>query len=450
MIDWKELLIRNLLFQKLYLVISLAEYFLRRLFGDDFGAYCVTLRYERIARTVSGWHLSVIIRKINLGFIELIKSGAKRNMLVDKYMCSGEAKRYREEFRSYGIEYQIRLKYPKASDSRLRQGDVLLLKPRISKDEKGVLLIQYNESFKKFVSIFDVDRVAESYRLVLEPSTWGYCDPSILFFLGLKTDVIVQAQHHLDFEYIQSIKSNLVPLRLGAGDWVDSDNFSAGSSDTKEYDIVMIASWQRIKRHRLLFRSLQEAGDKVGKVALIGYPSEGRGKEDIINEAIEFGVLKKLKLFEAISRKEVADIVRRSKMGVMLTIREGSNKGIYEYLFSDIPIIITNRNIGVNRDHINKYTGIAVEDHELAKNIQYLIENLNQYHPREWALKHTGYRYANGLLNECLKQLSVCNGEKWTQDIFIKKNDTNSQYVFDKEQSDADKMIKDLHGLLRA
>jgi hypothetical protein len=44
----------------------------------------------------------------------------------------------------------------------------------------------------------------------------------------------------------------------------------------------------------------------------------------------------------------------------------------------------------------------------------------------------------------------VCNSEKWTQDIFIKKNDTNSQYVFDKEQSDADKMIKDLHGLLRA
>lgn len=46
----------------------------------------------------------------------------------------------------------------------------------------------------------------------------------------------------------------------------------------------MVASWQKIKRHKLLFKSLKQLDD-VRKVALIGYPCEGRLLEDIIVDA---------------------------------------------------------------------------------------------------------------------------------------------------------------------
>lgn len=445
MVDWKEFLIKSSLVQRVYLVVTLIKYFLMRLVGKDFSAYCATLDYERIARTVSSWCSYNIIKKINFCLTETIKSSVDKNILLNNYVRSKESKKYREEFRMYGTQYQIRLKYPREHDTLLRQGDVLLLKPKISQNEKGVLLIQYNESFKKFVSIFDLKKLAESYRLVLEPSTWGYCDPSILFFLGLGTDVVVQAQHHLDYEYIYSLKSNLIPLRLGAGDWIDSDRFSSEQNlDYKKYDIVMVASWQKIKRHAFLFKNLQKIDNIIQKVALIGYPCGGRFQENIISDAKKYSVLQKIEIFENISREEVAAIVRHSKIGVMLTIREGANKGLYEYLFSGLPILITNRNIGVNRDHINQYTGIAVEDHALAEGIQNLIVNLKKYHPREWALKNTGYRYANNLLNECLKNLAIKNNEEWTQNIYMKKNDTNAKYVFDRERESADKEMEHL------
>lgn len=109
----------------------------------------------------------------------------------------------------------------------------MVLKPNLGEKEKGVILIQYNESLKKFASIFDIINLSKYYRFVLEPSTWGYCDPSILLFLGLCTDVIVQAQNYLDYEYIKSLNSNLIPLRLGAGDWIDSNRFCTGDPNLK-------------------------------------------------------------------------------------------------------------------------------------------------------------------------------------------------------------------------
>lgn len=448
--EWEESLIRMLLVKILYLVITLAKYFfLKHFLRNKYSAFIITLKYERIARTVSGWWPSQTIRKINLSLIKLIRNPVTGNMLVDWYVESREAQRYREEFQGYGLQYQIRLKYPRSNDLSFRQGDLLLLKPKISDKERGVLLIQYNDSFKKFVSLFDIQRVAKSYRLVLEPSTWGYCDLSILLFLGLDTDIVVQAQNELDFDYIQSLKSNLIPLRIGAGDWVDPDKFNPKACNQKDYDLVMVASWQRIKRHKKLFEILQKCGNSVGKIALIGYPSEGRNKGDVIKEAERYGLVKKIVFYESIPREQVVEILCRSKIGVMLTIREGANKGIYECFFCGVPVIISNKNIGVNRDHINQYTGMVIEDQDLVEAIPDLIKNVGKYDPRKWALEHSGYRFANNALNECLKQLAISNNENWTRDIFIKKNDTNSQYVFDSERIEADKSIQELIKMLR-
>jgi glycosyltransferase involved in cell wall biosynthesis len=236
---------------------------------------------------------------------------------------------------------------------------------------------------------------------------------------------------------------------MGAGDWIDHDRFQPAPFSEKIYDIVMVASWQRIKRHELLFDAVRKCGDTVKKIALIGYPSSGRTKKDIMLEARKYRVDGKIDIFENISRADVSRIVGQSKIGVMLTLREGANKGMYECFFSGVPVVISERNIGVNREHINQYTGLMASDDDLPQKINSLLNNIHEYAPRDWALRTTGYKNSTRLLNECLKLCASRDGEEWTRDIYAKKNDTNARYVSDRDRVAADKAIAHLRNLLR-
>jgi len=450
MSDYREYIICRRAFQHLYLFLTLLKYFYLIYWkNNSYAAHAATLGYERIAACVSGWQISPFVGRVNSKLVASIKREVGGNSLVDSYVRSPDASRYREEFRSYGWEHQVRLKYPREHDDPSRQGDLLILKPYMSGKEKGVILIQYNDSFNKFVSIYDLHRVGDCYRIVLEPSTWGYRDPAMFFFLNLRTDVIVQAQYAQDYQYIQSLGASLVPLRIGAGDWMDDERFQARPFSEKIYDIVMVASWQRIKRHELLFDAVKKCGSAVKKVALIGYPSSGRTRKDVMSEAGKYGVDEKIDIYEGISRVDVSKIVGQSKIGVMLTLREGANKGIYECFFSGVPVVISDRNIGVNREHINRYTGLTASDEDLPEKIVSLLENIHGYTPREWALRTTGYKNSMWLLSDCLKTCAVRDGEEWTQDLYAKKNDTNARYVLDNDRIAADRATEHLRGLLR-
>ena len=448
--EYKEEIVNRKIFRRFYLIMTLLKFVYWMNWKDNFyAAHVTTLGYERIASSVSGWQVSSIVRQVNSNLVNSIKREVGRNPLADSYLASHEASRYREEFRKYGLEHQVRLKYPRQQDEPSRQGDALILKPWISDREKGVILVQYNDAFNKFVSVFDLARVSQFYRIVLEPSTWGYCDPAILFFLNLHTDVIIQAQYAPDFQYICSLASNMIPLRIGAGDWVDDDLFQPTPFSEKIYDIVMVASWQRIKRHEVLFDALRKCGGAVKRIALIGYPSSGRTKNDIMSEAERYGVAEMIDVFEHISRADVSRLIGQSKIGVMLTLREGANKGIYECLFSGVPVVISDRNIGVNREHINQSTGLVASDENLPEKMVLLLENIHSYAPREWALRTTGYKNSTRILNDCLNTCAARDGEEWTQDIYAKKNDTNARYVFDRDRIAADGATVHLRELLR-
>lgn len=449
--DSKESIVHRRTFQISYHVFTLLRYFYSTYCKSNFyAAHAATLGCERLASSVRGWKISPLIERINSKLVASIKKGCGRNPLRESYIESLEAIRYREEFSKYGWEHQVRLKYPREHDDPTRQGDLLLLKPYMSDKEKGVLLIQYNDSFKKFVSMYNLTQLGKLYRIILEPSTWGYRDPAILLFLGLCTDVIIQAQYAADYQYIRSLTGNLVPLRIGAGDWVDDERFSPTTDARKIYDIVMVASWQRLKRHHLLFSAVRECGAAVSRIALIGYPSSGRTKDDILSEAMKHGLASKIDIYENVSRTDVSRIIGQSKIGVMLTLREGANKGIYECLFSGVPVVISDHNIGVNREHINQYTGVIASDEELPQKLVHLLDNIHTYDPRSWAIRNTGYKNSTRVLNDCLKTCATKDGEKWTQDIYVKKNDTNGRYVIEKDRISADGAVAHLRGLLRS
>jgi len=370
--------------------------------------------------------------------------------LIVSYRNSELGKRHRNTYSSFPVEDRLRIRLPKSSSPPERQGDLLIMKPYIGKREKGVIYIAFDETVDKFFAFYNVDQMAQDYRFVFEPSAWGYQQVRMYLLRGLDTEVIVESQYKQDFEYIEKLGGSLHPIRLGAGDWVDPDIFSSGKRTEKKYDLVMVANWLKWKRHKLLFQAMQQLGDEIGRVALIGYSLDGSTSDEIRQIASKYDVLRKIDIYENISASEVAGILRSAKAGIMLSKKEGANRGIYECFFSDTPVILTSSNIGVNRDHLNESTGMLANEHELCNVIRVMCQKYDQFHPRDWAIQHTGWKNSTNRLNKFLREIALHQQENWTRDIFFHKNAPLPLYVDENHRLEADNEIKRLEKYLLA
>jgi glycosyltransferase involved in cell wall biosynthesis len=312
-------------------------------------------------------------------------------------------------------------------DSMFR--DFLILKPW-SKDEKGVLVLEYSQKFDLFIALFDLRRMMKDYYVVLEPCWAGYCDPSILMFMSSLNEVIVQCPERSDLEFISGLKSNLIPIGLGSSDWIDSELFAPREeSSSKEYDLVMVANWAKHKNHRQLFKALRYVKHRPLSLLLIGVDWGGRTDKDIVAEMNEYDLSHvKLEIRKSIPASEVADCLRKSKVFLLLSEKEGSNRAIVEALFADVPAILYENFIGGARGKINEQTGVLSSFEELHLKIDYMLEHYRMFTPRAWAMEHTGSKNATRKLNSLLKSVAASKAERWTADIVEKVNNPNFSY----------------------
>ncbi|EKD87942.1 MAG: glycoside hydrolase family protein [uncultured bacterium] len=402
----------------------------------------------RIERDFSSIHPATVPTWVHRVKREILP-GDRRcwHQLLLSYRKTTLAHTHQKKYCGFDMPDRLRIRQPKNPPPPERQGDLLVLKPSRPR-EKGVLFLNFDETVDKFFALYDAERLAKNYRIVFEPSAWGYQQVRMFFLQGLNTDVIIEAQYRQDFEYIETLGGALKPKRLGAGDWTDPDLFQSGKSTEKKYDLVMIANWLKWKRHKLLFQAMKSLQGKLGRVALIGYPIEGRTSDEILSLAIRFGIEKQIDIFENISAIKVGQIIRSAKAGILLSKKEGANRGIYECLFSDVPVLLASCNIGVNRDHINAMTGMLSSDAELAEAIIAMVERYESFQPRNWALENTGAAKSSARLNVFLKKLAVASGEVWTQDIFPKKNAPAPLYLREEHRLAADREVEKLASYL--
>ena len=61
----------------------------------------------------------------------------------------------------------------------------------------------------------------------------GYCDADILFWMLADEPVFVQASESRDRRFLSQLATNLVPLEMGSGDWVDDLSADSRSAATK-------------------------------------------------------------------------------------------------------------------------------------------------------------------------------------------------------------------------
>jgi glycosyltransferase involved in cell wall biosynthesis len=355
------------------------------------------------------------------------------NALIPAFLETDEARRIRRMFDSVPVAHRVRLRLPRVRDYAERQGNLMLLKRHNpATGEKGVILLKYSQAFLWFVTLFDIAALASRYTVVLEPCYVGYPDKRFLLLLGSDLDVLVFAPFPPDYEFIRQLDSNLVPVELGAGDWVDPDSFKPGPRSGRTYDLAMVAFWGPLKRHKLLFRTLSDLerrGHRDIRVALVGYPSTWK-RNHIERLMRRYGVQEQCEVFEGIPHKQVANILSDSRAALLLSRQEGTSKSFFEALFCDTPVIVTrDHRGGINQHTIPDDVVVLAGDDELDCAILSVMESPERFRAREWAASRTGWPLATRRLNEALEEMARQRGQPWTHPIVPKKNAPNLMYA---------------------
>ncbi len=353
------------------------------------------------------------------------------NRWLAEFLQTPEAGHLRGRFSSWPDHHRVRMREPNDENPR-RQGDLILLKRyNPATGEKGVIMLKYTQSLWRFPAMFDLPALAVRYAFVLEPSSWGYEDPGFFLYVGADIDVVVQSPWSRDYAFIDQLHSNLEPVRIGAGDWVDPQVFSSTKpAHERRFDVVAVSAWSALKRHEDLFRAVAalEASGRTLQIALIGYPVDWT-QDKIRKLACKYGIEDRCTIYEAVPQSVVAEVVGDSRLYVLMSRREGANRALYEALWCDTPVAVFDAHRGVNTDIIRGEVGTLYDAAGLDAAIARVLDAPARYHPRAWAERNTGYRNSTVALSALLRRHAVARGLPWTEDLAEKINAPDMLYA---------------------
>ena len=309
---------------------------------------------------------------------------------------------------------------------------LLVLKAPAGAGEKGVLLAMFNETIRLLRPSLNLEKLLQDYTLVLEPSWSGYCHPGILGLSAYNEEIFVLASEDNDFAFLDRFRSNLIPIRLGSCDWVDPRLAEPYLKSPKEFDIVMNSTWASWKRHYVLFHMLAKARRRY-RVVLIGVAWEGESRQDIETLADFYGVYAQITIREQVSYDEVMRITCSSRVSILLSLKEGSNRAVAESIFCNVPVVVLSNHVGGIRKNVVPQTGVLAEERTLETSIAELLRG--SLRPRDWALKNISCFESAAKLNAILREHSLRRGRPWTKDVACRANSPESSYVY---QSDAE------------
>lgn len=335
-------------------------------------------------------------------------------------------------------------------DAVTLQGDLLLLKePDPDGGELGVLLIKYNPAFYRFAATYDVGSVLERYQIVLEPSWVGYAVPEFFFFLDERRHVLVQAHLESDYRYLASLATNLLPIRLCNGYWVDESVFRPLQDVSKRYAAIQVANWAPFKRHHLLIRALREVRDPSIRVALAGFPWQGFTREWIEDEIERQGVTGQVDLFERLPPRELNELYNASRINLVLSRKEGAPKALYEGFFAGVPCAVSAGHESIRLDDVNEHTGVQVADRDLATLLRRVAASELSFRPLEWAGAHFSATRSIRVVEDALRRCATDEGHRWYRPVAEKVNRPNLRYRTDELRHRMRPHYRDLASFLR-
>ncbi|MDP5030983.1 glycosyltransferase [Paraglaciecola sp.] len=316
--------------------------------------------------------------------------------------------------------------------TELFEGVMIVLKSP-STTEKGVIIIAYSYYFPLAFKLFDMEKIAERYHFVLEPSWSGLCDPDILVFTKLSDPVFVMAFEQRDADFIKGSNTNLVPLAISANWWVDYRYFLMSDENKRDIDVIVVAAWAKFKRHANIFKAikaLKDQGEKLN-ITLVGYPGD-MTMDDIKVLANYYGINEQVTYYEWIPPQEVAKLMMRAKVNLLWSRMEGVNRAIIEGMFCNTPCILRDGfNYGQKYSYINLRTGEFSTENDLPSTILKIKNNYATYSPRAYVEEFHTCEVAVTLLNEVIAE--HCYNTKdatWSNNIDLKVNELHGMKYF--------------------
>jgi hypothetical protein len=102
---------------------------------------------------------------------------------------------------------------------------------------------------------------------------------------------------------------------------------------------------------------------------------------------------------------------------------------LFEAFFADVPGILLQENVGVNKNYVNEFTGRIIEEDTLAESLRFFRDNWQAFHPREWALANISAPVTTRSLEAVLSRLALQRGEPWTSGLRVKVNRPEVEYL---------------------
>ena len=252
---------------------------------------------------------------------------------------------------------------------------------------KGILVITFTKVFSYYLRHVDINKLTRHFHVVLEPSWSGYFDADILCWaLETKEYVFVEATELLDRIALNALTTNLVPLSFGASDWVNYNSYYELDLD-KQYDSIYVANTSHIKRiirYIKAIKKISENSDPDYKGCLVC--ASWGGKQEIIRSIPEyFGIESNIEIHFSLNRESLNKVINSSKVNILLSYKEGSNRSLFESMFANVPVICIAENIGVNKCYINEHTGLLLSDRFLEDGLLHMKDSWKKYQPKKWA-----------------------------------------------------------------
>jgi len=292
-----------------------------------------------------------------------------------------------------------------------------ILKPNVSEREKGVLIFSRPYEWVRLLGVSNLDELARSYVPVVAP-TWSPPHELInyLFPRIFPATVFSLIANDHDVETLPRLSKNYRVVPLFAASWVNPDEFRPLPYRERDVDIVMVANFARFKRHFALFKALRNMGSALS-VLLIGQDADGRGASTIYQEAKYYNVHKRITIRPNVARREVIESLCRSRVGLILSRREGSCTAVAESLFANTPVgMLDDAHVG-SRAFINESTGCLLEHGDCSGQLVDFLARAAEYRAREWAEKNISCHRSTAVLNETIRSHMLESGQEWTQDI---------------------------------
>jgi hypothetical protein len=297
---------------------------------------------------------------------------------------------------------------------RLARG--LVLKPYGGPREKGVLFVSFEREWFKLLWHADLAALADRYWLVVAPSSSPHNVMNYVFAHAYPGPLFSLLSNESDRLALPRISPRFVVVPLYASHWVNPQLFAPRPRAQRDIDLIMVASFGKVKRHHALFTALRAMPPEL-RILLVGQDQDNRDAATIRTEAGWFGVDRRIEVRSNATYEEVAHWLCRSRASVILSRREGSCVVVAESLFADTPVaLLADAELG-SRAFLNEATGRFLDEGDLAAQLTAFVRESDRYQPRAWADKNICCFRSSKLLNDTLASYARQAGQEWTTDI---------------------------------